>query len=69
MFLSRGFKVDLSECKYRIDISDKSVSVSYENTYSREIADSLSFINYLIVIHENSYRYAVSEISELLMMK
>jgi len=58
------FKVDLSKCEYAIDISNKSVSVSYENTYSKEIADSVSFINYFIAIHENSYRYAVSDISE-----
>ena len=58
------FKVDLLKYKYKIEISSKKASVSYENTYSKEIANSMEFINYFIAIHENSYRFAVSEISE-----
>ena len=56
------FIIDLSKCKYIIVISESNRLVKYEGTYSVEVGEQLQYINYIAVIHENSYRFAVSKL-------
>ena len=59
---SINFIVDLDKRKYCVMIYDQNHLVKYENEYAAEVADKLQYINYLAVIHENSYRFAISEL-------
>lgn len=59
---SINFIVDLDKRKYCVMIYDQNQLVKYENEYAAEVADKLQYINYLAVIHENSYRFAISEL-------
>ncbi|MCR5148501.1 MAG: hypothetical protein K6C35_05990 [Eubacterium sp.] len=56
------YYVNLDKRRYKVDISDNEHHVVYENTYIEEVAEKLKYINYMAMIHNNSYRFAVSEI-------
>lgn len=59
---SISFIVDLDKRKYCVMICDQHQLVKYENVYADEVADKLQYINYFAAIHENSYRFAISEL-------
>ncbi len=56
------FTIDLKKSKYRIVISESNRLVKYEGTYSVKVGNQLQFINYIAIIHENAYRFAVSNL-------
>lgn len=59
---SISFIVDLDKKKYRVLISVQKQLIMYENEYAEEVAKKLQYINYIVAIHENSYRFAISEL-------
>lgn len=57
------FITDLHRQKYCVMVYDQNQFDKYENEYMDDIANKLQYINYIAAIHENSYRFAISELN------
>lgn len=56
------FHVDLGKRQYSIRITNRDKMVTYENEYDNEVGEYLTHLDYFVAIHENSYRYSISDI-------
>ncbi len=58
------FLVDLNQRIYSLEIKSNDKLIKYTNIQFRE-NDELKYVDKIIVIHENSYRYAISRLNQI----
>lgn len=58
------FNVDLETREYFITVFGKENSVCYRNKYDTTIMEYMKSINYIVLIHENSYRYYITDLKQ-----
>ena len=56
------FEIDMESRRYNVVIYDNGDKTIYTNAYNKEIEESLKYIDHVVVIHENSYRFAINEL-------
>ncbi len=57
-----NFFINLQNSKYDIEISCSNQAIKFTDIFIVEDSNKLDYVNRIVIIHENSYRYAITDL-------
>ncbi|MBR5368896.1 MAG: hypothetical protein IK138_06380, partial [Lachnospiraceae bacterium] len=56
------FEVDMKMRTYSLTITRDDMQEKYNNVFSEDVSKYLDYINSIVIVHENAYRFAISDL-------